>query len=500
MAKDVQPNASARLLACINVKLALLGFAPVATADGEGFTDAVSGLIAQYREQERLLANHLCPADQRIQTFLHDYLQEASASKLPLRTFVLDRPGMARLLSLPVDRDEFMSEIVSSYRVKQGVLHNPRSDRRTTQGIFHVAEGGLPIPEDKPAVPKAVFGKMLALAFNPARTLLRLPFTATQARPAECFVSLLIRPIVCPEVPGFTAGKTMEIRFFAPGNLVSNLDFVETIFGNGGDPGLPENDAGLDVEHWTGHTGCVILAPHLTKITRKAAGLPHWDQASERQRRDGMCWRDEWEFYNNGQAFKLTCRDESGVIVTIIADNYYGYCKKEVKTQISYAANLYGLCEEEHAGGALVLPSYDLGEEFSGNVHVKPMGHSFLEMISTFGDVMTQMPEGYALDKRFPEIIYVPEDARFDLHKQKISGRAAGSGPSNCSPPKPTFGLPATKCAWKNRPATALGVSSVPPRTARSAISPARFPAAANRKFPNLSPTRSSKGRSSSPI
>ena len=80
-----------------------------------------------------------------------------------------------------------------------------------------------------------------------------------------------------------------------------------------------------------------------------------------------MCWKDEWEFYNHGGAFKLTCRDETGVIVTIIADNYFGYCKKEVKTQISYAANLYGLCEEEHAGGALVFPGYDLGEEFSGD-------------------------------------------------------------------------------------------------------------------------------------
>ena len=29
----------------------------------------------------------------------------------------------------------------------------------------------------------------------------------------------------------------MEIRF-APGNLVSNLDFVESIFGNAGDPFL----------------------------------------------------------------------------------------------------------------------------------------------------------------------------------------------------------------------------------------------------------------------
>ena len=60
----------------------------------------------------------------------------------------------------------------------------------------------------------------------------------------------------------------------------------------------------MDAEHWTGHTGCVILAPHLTKLTKKALGLPHWDKATERQRRDGMCWKDEAERYNNGTAFK----------------------------------------------------------------------------------------------------------------------------------------------------------------------------------------------------
>ena len=58
-------------------------------------------------------------------------------------------------------------------------------------------------------------------------------------------------------------------------------------------------------------------------------------------------------------------------MVTLIADNYFGYCKKEVKTQISYAANLYGLCEEEHAGGALAFPSYDLGEDFSLSEYFK---------------------------------------------------------------------------------------------------------------------------------
>jgi len=410
----------AHLIAHINVKLALIGCLPVPMKDDAEFAEITAAMAAQSREKDRLLGQHLCPADQRIQTFLYDYLQDAPVPKLPTRTFTLDRPGLARVLSLPVDRDDFSSDIINSYRVKQGVLHNPRSDRRTTAGIFHVAEGGLPIPDDKLGVPKITFAKMLALALTPPKELLKLPFTATQLRPAECFVSLLLRPLVCPEVPGFISEKSMEIRFFVPGSLVSNLDFVEAIFNNGGDPLLPENDSALDSEHWTGHTGCIILAPHLTKITKKSVGLPDWDAATERQRRDGMCWKKEDELYNDGHAFKLTARDETGVIITIIADNYFGYCKKEVKTQLSYAANLFGLTEEEHAGGALVFPSYDLGEEFNGDVLAKRSSHSFVEMILLFTDVMELKPEGYAVDKKFPEIIYVPAAARFDLQNQKV--------------------------------------------------------------------------------
>jgi phosphoenolpyruvate carboxykinase (diphosphate) len=439
---DPPPAGPQQLITHINVKLALLGCPPVKTASGAESSDTLTAIAAQYQEKDRLLGNYLCPADHRIQTFLYDYLQDVPVAKLPPRTFTLDRPGLARVLSLPVDRDEFSSEIINSYRVAQGVLHNPRSDRRTTQGIFHVTEGGLPIPADKIAVPKAVFAKLLAQALTPPRELLRLPFTATQPKPAECFVSLLLRPLVCPEVPGFTPAKSMEVRFFVPGNLVSNLDFVEGIFGNAGDPLLPENDAGLDVEHWTGHTGCVILAPHLVKVTKKAAGLPYWDHATERQRRDGMCWREETELYNNGGAFKLTCRDASGVIVTLIADNYYGYCKKEVKTQISYAANLYGGCEEEHAGGALVFQSYDLGEEFNGEAHVKQRGHTFAEMVELYGGVMNVKREGYAVDKRFPGILYVPEGADFDLHKQTITWTHDGAERSIKLQPGKTYVRP----------------------------------------------------------
>ena len=371
-----------------------------------------------------------CPIDRRLQSFLDAYLHAAGVTRgfpqLPPRTLVLDQPGLVRELSLPSDHDEFHSDIISSYRVKQGVLHNPKSDRRTTQGIFHVTEGGLPIPDDKLAVPAAVFAELLRRAFAPPADLLRLPYTSTSAEPMECFVSLQLRPLVCPEVPGFISEKRMEIRFFAPGSLVSNLDFVESIFGNAGDPALPENDAGLDVEHWTGHTGCVVLAPHLVNVTKREAGLPRFEEATERQRRDGMCWRDPSERYNNGGAFKLTARDASGVIVTIIADNYFGYCKKEVKTQISFAANLYGLAEEEHAGGALVYPSYDLADEFSGDLHVRNRGHNFEEMARLYGDLMELKPEGYAVDRKFPNIIYVSEKVHFNLNKQTVNWPQGG--------------------------------------------------------------------------
>ncbi len=78
------------------------------------------------------------------------------------------------------------------------------------------------------------------------------------------------RRLLFPQVDGNS--------LLGPGALVSNLDFVESIFGNAGDALVPENDAGLDIEHWTGHTGCVILAPHLIDLKKKDLGLPAWDQ------------------------------------------------------------------------------------------------------------------------------------------------------------------------------------------------------------------------------
>ena len=418
-----------RLLAYLNLKLNEVG-QPGVPLDG---TDGLSGLVGHFlalsREKDRALARHLCPPDQRIQNFVYDSVGEAAeAPRLPGTTLVLDRPGLARALSLPPGRDEHHSSILASYRARQGILHNPRSDRRTTQGIFHVAEGGLPIPDDKKAVPLAVFGRLLARALNPPAELLRLPFTAASDAPAECFVSLYLRPVVVPAVPGFSPMRSMETRLFVPGSLVANLDFIEAIFGNAGDPNLPENDAGLDPEHWTGHSGCIILAPHLNGLTKKELGLPAWEKASERQRRDGMCWRDPAEPYNEGTPFKLTSRDESGVIVTMISDNYFGYCKKEVKTQISFAANLLGRAEEEHSGGAIVFPSYDLGEDFQLNRNLPDVQHTFAEALALLGDRAEPQPGGWARDRVYPNITYVPADARFDLRTQRIAWPAPGGG------------------------------------------------------------------------
>jgi len=402
------------LIRYIDLKLAALG-QPVSSKSADPYFLELAGpLLRNYHQKDLLLEGRLCPVDGRIQAFLDAYLDGsgAVAPRLPGRTFVLDRPGLARVMSLPAGEDFYSSPYLKSYRLAQGVLHNPKSDRRTTKGIFHIADGGLPIPADKITVPKRTFGALLAAALNPPESVLALPFTAGQTDQVRMFVSLLLRPVICPAT-GTEPALSMETRFFAPASLVSNLDFVESIFGNAGDPYLPENDAALDIDHWSGHTGCVILAPHLVGVRKKDVGLPHDDEATPVQRRDGMCWKDEHDLYNDGEAFKVTCRDMRGVIVTVIADNYYGYCKKEVKTQISYATNLFGMAEEEHAGGAIAFPAYVLGQEFYAGRTVLTKQVVYEEAMALLGSRVVLKPERYAIDATYPDIFYVPENADF---------------------------------------------------------------------------------------
>ncbi len=417
------------LVRYLNLKLVALGQPHNRAVPDPGFLELATPLLRNHLRKDELLGWPLCPVDQRIQAFLDAYLLDVrpkGAARLPARTLVLDRAGLGRALSLPTTSDRFASPYVTSYRLAQGVLHNPKSDRRTTQGVFHVAEGGLPVPLDKCAVPKFTFAALLDQALRPPDDALVLPFTQGQADPARVFVSLLLRPLVCPRTDR-TPEKSMEVRFFAPGSLVSNLDFVEAIFGNGGDPFLPENDAVHDLSGFSGHTGCVILAPHLVGMKKVDLGLPPYEQATERQRRDGMCYRSNDEPYNDGRAFKITCRDARGVIVTIIADNYYGYCKKEVKTQISYATNLFGGCEEEHSGGALAFASYVLGQEFAAAYSQFLEPKPFETAMALLGDRVVKKPERFAVDRVYPDVFYVPEDAEFKAREGYVRWTENGS-------------------------------------------------------------------------
>lgn len=459
----MSPSAStpspASLIEFINLKLAAMGQPIYGREDDFAYLKLSRSLLASYQEKSRLLVKHLSPADQAIDEFLRAYLDPKPADEAPLvpvDTFTLDHAGLARVLSLPPDQDRFESPALKSYRLFNGVLHNPEKDRRTTEGVFHVTEEGLPIPADKKAVPKATFAALLRAALRPTPELLRLPFTAGQPKEAHVWVSLLLRPIVVPEIPGVSPQKTMEVRFFAPGGLCANLDFVESIFGNAGDPFLPENDARLDTAHWSGQTGCVILAPHLTNLRKKDLGLPPHSQATPRQQRDGMCWRTEDERYNDGGAFKITCRDQRGVIVTLIADTYFGYCKKEIKTQISYAANLHGQAEEEHAGGAIAFPTYDLGEDFHLSTFFPIVDHTFAELVDRHGARLVVQPDGYAIDRTHADIVYVPESAAFSLQSQSITWEHEGKPRMLRLLPDRTYVLPSGYKVEMVKPPTVL--------------------------------------------
>jgi len=68
-----------------------------------------------------------------------------------------------------------------------------------------------------------------------------------------------------------------------------------------------------------------------------------------------MCWRDPAERYNDGVAFKAVARDANGVIVTILSDNYFGYCKKggQIVHQL-FSQSVSPLVRKSMTGGALL--------------------------------------------------------------------------------------------------------------------------------------------------
>ena len=113
----------------INLQLAALGQPTCEVEGDQHYLKFADSLLKNYSQQRRLLAKYRCPADQRIQNFLNTYLLDNGLDtviSLPGETFVLERKGLARELSLPFQENEFHSAYIDSYRMHQGVLHNPQ--------------------------------------------------------------------------------------------------------------------------------------------------------------------------------------------------------------------------------------------------------------------------------------------------------------------------------------------------------------------------------------
>src|ERR1700734_1158151 len=101
------------LIQYLQLKLAALGQPSSSSSVDARFLQIARPLLRNHYEKERLLGSHLCPADARIQSFLDAYLAdscpEGVVPRLPASTFVLDRPGLARAMSLPPDANSFSS-------------------------------------------------------------------------------------------------------------------------------------------------------------------------------------------------------------------------------------------------------------------------------------------------------------------------------------------------------------------------------------------------------
>ena len=221
-------------------------------------------------------------------------------------------------------------------------------------------------------------------------------------------------------------------------------------------------------------------------------GLPHYDQATERQRRDGMCWRESDELYNEGSALQsLRCRDHRGVMVTIIADNYYGYCKKEVKTQISYAANLFGLVRGRARRRRNRLRHIRARPGFLRRPHREP------EKSHLRGRDASARPARRAPARRLRDRSPLSRRSttcrkirRFWCAKGSSAGSTTARRISSPSVrPRPMFCRLASAFDWKSSWPAMPGASSARARKARCATNLPPFRAAANPKSRNRSRT-----------
>ena len=117
--------------------------------------------------------------------------------------------------------NEFQNDLVKSYRCLNGVLNNPRADRRTTAGTFHVVDWRTTHRlATSGSCRSSTFVKLFQAAMEPPQEL-----DAAALHGATLKTTWLTLGSRCccarwfaPVSPDSREYKSLETRFYAPGN------------------------------------------------------------------------------------------------------------------------------------------------------------------------------------------------------------------------------------------------------------------------------------------
>jgi hypothetical protein len=215
---SLDANAWKNLKRHANLLLASQGL-PIGTIDdpeAERLLEIASSLVDRTAAKSRLLGQYSCPIDQRIESFLKGYFADLAPTDqawLPKLSLELDRHGVARVMSIPSRRfGTYESELLTSYRVRNGVLHNPAFGPPDDAGDLPcLRRTGCRCRATSCAVPRqdlsgpAHSGGRIRPESNRWRCRSRSR-SGPEGREsgATTWVSLLLRPIVAPGVEGYS--------------------------------------------------------------------------------------------------------------------------------------------------------------------------------------------------------------------------------------------------------------------------------------------------------
>ena len=160
-----------------------------------------------------------CPADRRIEAFLSDHF---ATSACPGRSACPASSSSCRGTGSPARCRSRRGRTATATR-SCGRTACERRAAQPAQRPAHDRAGrstsrkaGCRSPATRRRCPGGLRGAVPA-GGQPAGRHAVVPFTADRPEPLRTFVSLLLRPVVRPGVPGVCAEKPMEVRFFAPG-------------------------------------------------------------------------------------------------------------------------------------------------------------------------------------------------------------------------------------------------------------------------------------------